>query len=118
MKTLESASELRAAVETFFDAEILPRHREWVAYVAEHPGAPPFLAGLRARARELGLWNLWRPDRLSNRDYAPIAEIMGRLPWASRRKIRVRRSAISLLTSNRFIILPDPVGHSILKLSP
>ena len=33
-------------------------------------------------------------------------------------EIRVSRPAISLLTSNRFISLPDPVGHSILKLSP
>ena len=37
---------------------------------------------------------------------------------ASRKNMLVNRSAISLLTSNRFIILPDPVGHSILKLSP
>ena len=40
------------------------------------------------------------------------------LPCSSRRKIRLSRSAISLRTSKRFIILPDPVGHSILKLSP
>ncbi len=83
MKVSEGASRLHAAVETFFNEEVLPRHRDWVAHVARHPGAPPFLAGLRARARELGLWNLWQPDRLSNRDYAPIAEITGRLPWAS-----------------------------------
>ena len=30
----------------------------------------------------------------------------------------VSRSEISLATSKRFIILPEPVGHSILKLSP
>jgi hypothetical protein len=30
----------------------------------------------------------------------------------------VSRLAISLLTSKRFIIFPEPVGHSILKLSP
>ncbi len=28
------------------------------------------------------------------------------------------RSEISLLTSNRFISRPEPVGHSILKVSP
>ena len=55
MKASEGASKLRAAVEAFFDGEILPRHREWVAHVACHPGAPPFLGPLRARARELGL---------------------------------------------------------------
>ncbi|TAJ89319.1 acyl-CoA dehydrogenase family protein [Reyranella sp.] len=83
MNVSEGASKLRAAVDTFFNEEVLPRHRDWAAHVARHPGSPPFLAGLRARARERGLWNLWQPDRLSNRDYAPIAEITGRLPWAS-----------------------------------
>ena len=34
------------------------------------------------------------------------------------RKGPMSRSEISLLTSKRFIILPEPVGHSILKLSP
>jgi len=76
-------TDLRAAVEAFFDSEILPRHREWVAHVATHCGSPPFVVDLRAKARAAGLWNLGLPDRLSNRDYAPIAEITGRLPWAS-----------------------------------
>jgi acyl-CoA dehydrogenase len=46
---------------------------------------------LKALAREEGLWNLCLPrledsergTRLSNLDYAPLAEIMGRLPWAA-----------------------------------
>ena len=46
---------------------------------------------LKARARALGLWNLFLPSlhddqpgtRLSNLDYAPLAEIMGRVPWAA-----------------------------------
>jgi acyl-CoA dehydrogenase len=46
---------------------------------------------LKRLAREAGLWNLFlpglRPDepgvRLSNLEYAPLAEIMGRVPWAS-----------------------------------
>jgi len=46
---------------------------------------------LKAQARALGLWNLFlpslRPDQpgtqLSNLDYAPLAEIMGRVPWAA-----------------------------------
>jgi NADPH:quinone reductase len=37
---------------------------------------------------------------------------------SSRRKMLASRLAISRLTSNRFIKLPEPVGHSILKLSP
>jgi acyl-CoA dehydrogenase len=72
-----------AAVEAFFDKEILPRHRDWVEHVARRREPAPFLPELRAKARAAGLWNLGLPDRLSNRDYAPIAEITGRLPWAS-----------------------------------
>jgi hypothetical protein len=36
----------------------------------------------------------------------------GRLPFSSRQKMPCKRLEISLLTSNRFIILPEPVGHS------
>ena len=73
---------LLAAVEEFFDKEILPRHREWAAHVSTRKGVPPFMADLKARARAAGLWNLGLPDRMDNRAYAPIAEITGRLPWA------------------------------------
>lgn len=43
---------------------------------------------LKAQARERGLWNLFLPDSdegagLSNLEYAPLAEIMGRVYWAS-----------------------------------
>lgn len=76
-------SDLHTAAEAFFETEILPRHRDWAAHVAGSRGAPPFLVGLRAKARAAGLWNLGLPDRMSNRDYAPIAEITGRLPWAA-----------------------------------
>jgi acyl-CoA dehydrogenase len=76
-------ADLRTSVEAFFESEILTRHREWAAHVAGNRGAPPFMAELRAKARAAGLWNLGLPDRLSNRDYAPVAEITGRLPWAA-----------------------------------
>lgn len=44
---------------------------------------PPVMEKLKDRAREAGLWNLWCPypefgAGLNNRDYAPLAEIMGR----------------------------------------
>jgi acyl-CoA dehydrogenase len=51
--------------------------------------APPILQSLKAKAREQGLWNLFMPGHehggqgLSNVEYAPLAEIMGRVFWAS-----------------------------------
>lgn len=80
----------RDHLQGFFDAEILPRHSEWLAAVRRHQ-RPPFMHDLQRKARDAGLWNLGLPDladnepgtHLSNLDYAPLAEIMGRLPWAS-----------------------------------
>lgn len=74
--------DLGAAAEAFFDSEILPRHRGWVEHVVRRGEPAPFLPALRAKARAAGLWNLGLPERMSNRAYAPIAEITGRLPWA------------------------------------
>ena len=74
--------DLRDAVESFFDNEILPRHRDWLKHCAA--GEPAlFIADLQAKARGRGLWNLALSDRLGNRGDAPLAEIMGRLPWAA-----------------------------------
>jgi acyl-CoA dehydrogenase len=46
---------------------------------------PPIVEELKARARAEGLWNLFLPDSahgagLSNLDYAPLCEVMGRSP--------------------------------------
>ena len=46
------------------------------------------IEALKPKARAAGLWNLFLPDSergagLSNQEYAPLAEIMGRVPWAS-----------------------------------
>ena len=69
---------------------MLPRHRAWLAHVAASPETPPFMAELQQKARAAGLWNLGLPElaadepgtKLSNLEYAPLAEIMGRLFWA------------------------------------
>jgi len=74
--------DLRAAVQTFFDDEILPRHRDWIEHVSRRRETAPFLVDLRAKARAAGLWNLGLPECMSNLAYAAIAEITGRLPWA------------------------------------
>ena len=80
----------RAKLQSFFDAEVLPRHRTWLAHAAANQDSPPFMAQLQQKARAAGLWNLGLPElaadepgtKLSNLEYAPLAEIMGRLFWA------------------------------------
>jgi acyl-CoA dehydrogenase len=68
-----------------------PVYEEQLAESGNPHGHPPVMEELKDRARELGLWNLFLPhevpDRsapgLSNVDYAPLAEIMGRSHIAS-----------------------------------
>jgi acyl-CoA dehydrogenase len=48
---------------------------------------PPIVEELKVRARAAGLWNLFLPDAslgagLSTLEYAPLCEVMGRVPWA------------------------------------
>jgi acyl-CoA dehydrogenase len=81
---------LQDNLEEFFRTEVLPRNREWHAHVAKYETTPPFLETLKAEARRRELWNLGLPDlqpdqpgtRLTNLEFAPLAAIMGRLPWA------------------------------------
>ena len=73
-------------VAAFIHDEIDPvepaYHREVAA--SDDPWTPlPLIADLQAKAREAGLWNLFMPDEehgvgLSNVEYAPCAELMGR----------------------------------------
>lgn len=82
---------LRRQLQDFIDAHVVPRHAQWLAE-ARSGGLPvSFMADLKALAHSEGLWNLFLPGlrddepgtRLSNLEYAPLAEIMGRIPWAS-----------------------------------
>jgi len=83
--------EMQARVGDFMDRYVIPANKRWHAEVAAGQLSPPVLHELKALARSEGLWNLFlpglKPDepgtRLSNLEYAPLAEIMGRLTWAS-----------------------------------
>jgi acyl-CoA dehydrogenase len=87
----ERSREWRDRLESFIAAELLPRHRAWVEHVVRRHEPAPFMGALQERARAAGLWNLGLPQlapdepgtRLSNLEYAPLAEMMGRLFWAS-----------------------------------
>ncbi|AIO39098.1 acyl-CoA dehydrogenase family protein [Burkholderia sp. AU19243] len=83
--------ELRERVRAFMDAHVVPRIRQWNDEV--HAGQYPvsFMEALKERAKGEGLWNLFLPHLkddepgtgLTNLEYAPLAEIMGRVSWAS-----------------------------------
>ncbi len=85
------AQALRHRLEAFMQRYLLPYNAAWHRSVQDGVYPPPFLEDLKALAREEGLWNLFLPTlgsdepgtRLSNLDYAPLAEVMGRLPWAA-----------------------------------
>ena len=77
--------------EAFLARDVLPHNAAWHQSVADSVYPPAFLPDLKALAQYEGLWNLCLPGlptsapgtRLSNLEYAPIAELLGRLPWAS-----------------------------------
>jgi acyl-CoA dehydrogenase len=83
------AEELQGRLLEFMHDEVLPAEQVWREQVHESTARgnphchPPVLEELKAEARQRGLWNLFLPDDefgagLSNVEYAPLAEIMGR----------------------------------------
>ncbi len=85
---------LQEQVRAFMDAHVTPAEPRYHAEIEANTAAGKrwtplqLIEELKAKARAEGLWNLFLPDSergagLSNQDYAPIAEIMGRTPWAS-----------------------------------
>ncbi len=83
--------ELRRRVRDFLDDHIVPRIVQWRDEVQSGRYPVSFMEDLKALAKSEGLWNLFLPAladdepgmRLTNLEYAPLAEIMGRVPWAS-----------------------------------
>jgi alkylation response protein AidB-like acyl-CoA dehydrogenase len=79
------AAEYITRLEAFMAEHVLPGEREYFHNLRREPPwqVPPIMAELKAKAKAAGLWNLFLPDSefgagLSNRDYAPLAEITGR----------------------------------------
>lgn len=81
----------RARVRDFMDRYVIPNNGRWRREVAAGNNPPPVVEELKAIAKSEGLWNMFLPGlkadepgtRLSNLEYAPLAEIMGQLQWAS-----------------------------------
>ena len=86
------AIEVRDEVEAFFNARVLPNNKLWLEQAHSGQSTPDIERTLRAEARQLGLWNMALPrltenepgTRLSNLEFAGVAEVLGRLEWASR----------------------------------
>ncbi len=101
--------ELQARLNAFMAEHVYPAEAAWAAEIEAHTQAGrrwtplQVIEDLKPRARAAGLWNLFLPPSadgshsrgdgvaadaefgfgLSNQDYAPLAEIMGAVPWSS-----------------------------------
>ena len=86
--------EIQARLAAFMDEHIYPNehtYAEQLSAAGNRFAYLPLMEELKVKAREAGLWNLFIPpshaqycdhDGFSNFDYAPLAEIMGRVLWS------------------------------------
>lgn len=81
--------DLGRRLEAFMASHVYPNERRYHDEIsADRWGHPPVLEELKEKARGAGLWNLFLPDSehgagLSNVEYAPLCEIMGRVHFSS-----------------------------------
>ena len=82
------ADELLNRLAAFMDTHIYTNEEVYVAQLnglEDRFSTVPLMEELKAQAREAGLWNLWMPANhggLTNEQYCPLAEIMGRVLWS------------------------------------
>ena len=87
----EKVNDLRKRVSAFMDEYVYPNESTYdmqIATSSDPHHHAEIVDELKVKAREAGLWNLFLPDKeygagLTNLEYAPLAEIMGRIGWAS-----------------------------------
>ncbi len=85
----ERTRDLLGRLGAFMDAHVYPNERLYHEQVAaDRWGHPPILEELKAKARAAGLWNLFLPESehgagLSNAEYAPLCEVMGRVHFSA-----------------------------------
>ena len=86
--------QLQALLTDFMNAHVYPNEQRYWDEIEANTRAGrrwtplALIEELKPKARAAGLWNLFLPDSeygagLTNQEYAPLAEIMGRVPWAS-----------------------------------
>jgi len=87
----EKVQQLRERLGGFMQEHVYPAEESYYSTLDNSESRwsiPPIMEDLKSRAQQAGLWNLFLPDSeygagLSNLEYAPLAEIMGRSPIAS-----------------------------------
>jgi acyl-CoA dehydrogenase len=86
----QKVEDYRARLGAFMDEVVYPNERTFYDQHAageDHWAVPPVMEEMKDKARAAGLWNLFMPGEehgagLSNLEYAPLCEIMGRSPIA------------------------------------
>ena len=89
----EKSKELQQRLISFIEAHVVPIEQEYITFQSTTKNnwtRFPKLEMLKQKAKDAGLWNLFLPKEygdlspgLSNLEYAPLAEIMGRKIWVS-----------------------------------
>jgi acyl-CoA dehydrogenase len=82
--------ELQKRVQNFMDDYVYPNEETYDAQLnqgGDRWQIPPIMEELKEKAKKAGLWNMFLPESeygmgLSNSEYAPLCEIMGRVSWA------------------------------------
>jgi acyl-CoA dehydrogenase len=83
--------DLQKKLLAFMDEHIYPNEGKYYEHTrGDKRWEPvPIIEELKPKAKKAGLWNLFLPhskrvpEGLSNLDYAPLCEIMGRVPWST-----------------------------------
>nr|WMC99643.1 acyl-CoA dehydrogenase family protein [Aminobacter aminovorans] len=85
----DKTKSLLERLNAFMDEHVYPNERRYHQEVeADRWGHPPVLEELKAKAKAAKLWNLFLPDSshgagLTNTEYAPLCEVMGRVHFSS-----------------------------------
>ena len=89
----QRTSELLDQIQRFMQEHIYPIEKEIYEFTHNPDNlwvVPPQIEELKTKAHSMGLWNLFLPHEyepyspgLTNLEYAPLAEAMGRVGWAS-----------------------------------
>jgi acyl-CoA dehydrogenase len=84
----DKVKDLERRLEAFLDEHIYPNESRYAGEIAQGPWKPPqIMEELKPKARAAGLWNLFLPDHpsgagLTNLEYSPLCEMMGRSEMA------------------------------------